>query len=257
MRPLYTSIAVLVAVLAGCANSYEAPVRPVPQFSKLSPELENLTDAKIETYLKANAEPAFPAVLAVAKVGSPEERRYGHVYETTERGDLQILRGEEADGWRKLDGLKAGDRQLISQVQFVNSLLGGSRPTLKDLRDAAALLHASLLLVYMQADDAEDGYNELAMAYWTIVGLFTVPGNSVGYFSVCQGVLVDTRSGFILGTAGGESQREERVLPGAVDIARRRTREQARADAVVHLQVAVPESLRALGDRKAANPANN
>jgi hypothetical protein len=171
------------------------------------------------------------------------------VRERAEGGALQILHGQEADGWRKLTELKVGDKTPISQVQLVNSLLGGSRPTLKDQRDAAALLHAPLLLVYMQTDDAEDGYNELAMAYWTIVGLFTVPGNSVGHFSVCQAVLVDTRSGFILGTAGGESQREERVLPGAVEIARQRTREQARAEAITRLQAAIPESLRTLADR--------
>jgi hypothetical protein len=220
---------VFVIMLSGC-NSYKGLVKPVPRWSTLSPELENLTDAKIETYLRADVRPAFPTVMAVAKVVSdPYSRDAGFALET--------LHSTEAEGWRRMSSLQAsGGSKPISQIQLVNRLLAGDKLSLKSLRDAAALLHAPLLLVYIQDDDAKEGYNGAAIAYWSIVGLFVVPGNDVGHYSVCQGVLVDTRSGFILSTIEGEGHREEHVLAGAVDIARRRTNEAARCEAVMNLQ---------------------
>ena len=225
-------VVVITLLMSGCAASYRGIVRPVPQLAALSPELENLTDARIETYLKANARPVFPSVLAVAKIGS------GH--------KLLILRGEEAEGWQKLASLHDKGAGIISQVHLLGSLLVNGEPSLKQLRDAAARVHAPLLLVYMQTDDAEDGYNDAAMAYWSIVGLFLVPGNTVGRYSVCQAVLVDTRTGTVLATAGGEAQREENVLYGAVDIARKRTAEEAQSEAVSKLQGEVSEALAGL-----------
>ena len=57
-----------------------------------------------------------------------------------------------------------------------------------------------------------------------------------GPHATCQGVLVDTRSGFILATAQGEGLREEHVLPGAVNIARDRVRREAQSEAIAALQ---------------------
>jgi len=93
------------------------------------------------------------------------------------------------------------------------------------------------------------------MAYWTFVGLFTVPGNTVGHCTVCQALLVDTRSGFVLATAEGESLREENCLPGAVDIAGPRVEKEARAEAVRKLQGAVQHSLKGLAARSATPAA--
>ena len=215
-------------LLTGCAGAmYSTVVKPVPKLSLLSPELENLTDDVIETYLTADVRPVFPSVLAVAKVS------VGH------RGELELetIRGQEAEGWRTMPGMEGLiTAPLLKQVQLVSPMLASERATLKSLRDAAALLHAPLLLVYLQQDSSDDGYNSAAMAYWTLVGLFLVPGHTVGHYSTCQAVLIDTRSGFILATAHGESLKEENALPGAVPIAIDRTRKQARAAAIATLQ---------------------
>ncbi|HSW44909.1 MAG TPA: hypothetical protein VLM89_05005 [Phycisphaerae bacterium] len=61
------ALGLLPLACGGCA-SYTSVVRPTPSLSVLSPELKNLTEATIETYLKANATPTFPTVLAVAKL---------------------------------------------------------------------------------------------------------------------------------------------------------------------------------------------
>jgi hypothetical protein len=227
----------------GCAEPYKNIVRPVPKMSLLSPELENLSDFKVETYLTADARPVFPTTLAVAKMGS-SERRYYRSAEDRKNDPVEMLRGVEAEGWRSLPGdLRAGGTRVLEQVQLVSPLVAPTPVTLKGLRDAAALLHAPLLFVYVQDDQSSEGYNDAAMAYWTLVGLFVVPGHTVGHYTVCQGVLVDTRSGFILATAEGEALREENVLPGAVEIASDRVRREAQVAAVVDLQTKFRETL--------------
>jgi len=237
--------AILVLNAAGCA-SYKSLVKPVTTLSVLSPELEDLSDFTIETYLAADARPAFPSTLAVAKVLSPKRARYYRNPDAA-RGQVEILRGDEAQGWRGMVGSwENRDETLIEQVQLISPLIVGDPVNLKSLRDAAALLHAPLLFVYIQDDNSSEGYNSAAMAYWTIVGLFLVPGNTVGHYTVCQGVLVDTRSGFILATTEGEAKREEHVLAGAVEIARDRVRERAQAEAVAALQDNFRETLAGL-----------
>lgn len=247
---LWVMAAVVLSLGSGC-TSYSKVVKPVPKLSVLSPELQNLTDSAIEVYLNEEVSPVFPATLAVAKVGTSYDWSYRYYDSDPSRSRLLVIQGEEAAGWRQMTDLQSDKHgPIISQVQTVSSLLVEERPTLKSLRHAAALVHAPLLLVYTQVDDRNSGYNDAAMAYWTIVGLFVVPGNTVGYYSVCQGLLVDTRSGAILATFQGEGMREEHVLPGAVNIAKRRVAEQAQAQAVGDMQKACRNSLLELADGK-------
>jgi hypothetical protein len=236
-------IGLLVAIAAGLPGcvTYRPVVKPIPRLSELSPELENLTDDRIETYLKADVRPSFPCALAVAKLESAPGG-YG-TRDGRHAPQVEMLRGNEANGWRGLASMPEGKGSLITQVQLVSPLLCGENPSLKSLRDAGALLHAPLLLVYMQDDNSQQGYNDAAMAYWTFVGLFCVPGNTVGHYTVCQAVLIDTRSGFVLATAEGESKDEENVLPGAVEIAAERVSRESRAQAVRELQQHVRDTL--------------
>lgn len=248
-------LAVLPVVLGGCSQPYHAVVKPGVRLSALSPDLQGLTDQAIETYLQAEARPSFPTTVAIARlVAPPGYARFARSDEYAPA--LEVPGGEEAAGWRKLvaDGTQSAPA-IVEQVQFIGTLLAPGRPTLKSLRDAAALLHAPVLLVYMQDDDAQSGYNDLAMAYWTIVGLFCVPGHTVGHYAACQAVLVDTRSGVILATAEGEAKREEHVLPGAVDIASDRTAREAQREAVASLQVHVRAALDAVAARSGARPS--
>jgi hypothetical protein len=209
----------------------------------LSPDLAIFENDKIEIYLAANARPPFPCTLAVAKLVD-SRAEHGHPYGRGASYVLEVISGLEADGWRKLAEKSAGGSpQAINQVQFINPLLGGASPDLKRLRDAAAMLHAPVLLVYVQNDDRQSGYNDAAMAYWTLVGLFVVPGNTVGHYTTCQALLVDTRTGLIYATAEGEAKREENVLPGAVGIATPRVEQRARAEAVAELQANVEQTL--------------
>lgn len=223
----------LLLAAGGCAT-YDGIVRPTPELGVLSPEAKRLTNDDIESYLRASARPAFPTVLAIAKLKQP--RGY-YRSESDRRLTIDRIHGEEADGWKRVTKNHGdGNEAPLQQVHFINSLAVSGEPTLQNLRGAAAKLHAPLLLAYIQEDKSAGGYNSAAMAYWTIVGLFVVPGDTVGHQSVCEGIIVDTRTGAILATVAGEAKREENVLPGAVPIAQRRTREESHSEAVTRFQ---------------------
>lgn len=255
-------VALIVATTGGCSQPYKGVVRPT-KAAALSPEMSSLTEASIEHHLKLNPQVTLPTVLAVAKLESNTSNwnNYGANYYSSNSasGTLAPIQGEEAERWRSLTKLKASlGSPIVEQVQFVSPLVCKANPTLKDLRDAAAMLHAPIMLVYSGADTHAEGVNSAAMAYWTIVGLFLVPGNTVGHFSADYAILVDTQTGGIIATAEGEAKKEENVLYGAVEIARTRTREQADVESLRHLHDNVTAALTALRSPVAdATPEKN
>lgn len=237
--------------MVGCSATYKGVVKPTPKMADLSPEMAALTEAGINEYLNANVKTEFPTVLAVARIRPRWDFR-----DANDRAEVAVISGEEAEGWRKLTQAKGPDgRPFVSQIHLVSPLLVPQGASLKTLRDATALLHAPILLVYSQEDNHEEGYNSAAMAYWTIIGLFLVPGNTVGHYSACAAVLVDTRSNAVLATADGESKKEENVLAGAVEIARSRTQAQSRTEAIAHLQGDFSGTLAALAQSSVASSA--
>lgn len=235
----------LCAAVGGCASTYKGVIKPTPDLKSLSPELETMTDAAIDHLLSTNVEPDFPAVVAVAKLNAGQS--YRGYYARDARLTLEMPSGDETAAWRKAaDAAKVGDRPLVDQVHVVNPLIARQTPSLKELRDSAALLHANMLVVYAQGDSADSGYNSAAIAYWSIIGLFLVPGDTVGHHTACYGLVMDTRTGYILAVLDGDSKKEENVLPGAVQIARRRTESQAQAEALDRLQARFTEALTAI-----------
>jgi len=93
----------------------------------------------------------------------------------------------------------------IEGVQPVSPvLLQGKHASLRKLRSAAAQMKCELLLVYQASSLAVDNYNDAAALYWTFVGLWLVPGNVYEQRTVYQGVLLDTRTGMVLGSATGD-----------------------------------------------------
>lgn len=228
-----SSLLLVLGILGGCGSPYKGVVKPAPKLAALSPELEALSDAGLEEFLKAEARVEFPTNLAIARIGTSASR-FGYA---RDKRSLAMISGDEADGWQKLVArLKQDGKPMISQVHFVNSLLAPDNPNLKQLRDAAAMLRAPLLLVYMQDNNYSQGPNSAAMAYWTIIGLFLVPGNTVGQHSACAGVIVETRTGVVLAVVHGDAKREENVLAGAVEIAGDRVCQQSQNEAIARLQ---------------------
>jgi hypothetical protein len=128
----------------------------------------------------------FPAVLAVARVGSSEkDRKRGWNLSAPDPETTDIIENE-------LKGLDA-----ISRIEPLLSF-NKNTPTLAELKRMAAAVGADLLFVYTDDSVVEGYFNALGWGYFTGIGLFCIPGNSVQATAATQGLLLDVKSGFPL-----------------------------------------------------------
>ena len=204
----------LVAICGGCAQHFalatpNAAIRRTGLIgdSKQARRLEKaMTDGEIADLLNVDVRAKLPTSLAVAKLSS-------HCSGYQPR--LERITADELAAWQKI----ASAQPELRGVQPVSNLsldgtLRADTLTLRSLRVAAARLHCELLLVYMQADSSVDNFNDAAGLYWTVVGLWLAPGNVVEHRTVMQAIVVDCRTGMILGTATGDCHME-RITPAA------------------------------------------
>lgn len=218
---------VLFLAISGCEshNKMSGPVTFVGSGLINDPQQvtlleKSMTDADIVALLEAGVKAKLPTRLAVAGL---ESYRYS----------VKTIDADELAQWEKtLTG-----NTLIVGIQPVSSLvIGGERANLHALRVAAARMGCELLLVYLQSDNYIDNYNSAAALYWTFVGLWLVPGNVYEHRTVVQAVLVDSRTGAILGTATGDCHLK-RPCPAAYgDAMRDKLAKEAQPKAMADLQ---------------------
>jgi hypothetical protein len=129
----------------------------------------------------------FPTALAVARVGtSDRERMSGWTLSAPDPETTELIEEELKD-------LKA-----ISGVEPLLTF-SSSEPSLAALKRMAAAVGADLLFVYTDETVVEGYFNPFGWGYFTGVGLFCIPGNTVQATGAVQGVLIDVKSGFPLG----------------------------------------------------------
>ena len=232
MKQAIVVLAVASTVLGGCA-SHVPMMEPVADMLGAgvvddpgqARRLEKaMTDRDIADLLDVNVRAKLPTSIAVAKL-----RSHCSGYQPY----LDRLDAEELMAWEKaVEG-----HAMIRGVHPVSSLAHTrDKPTIHTLRVAAARMNCELLLVYLQSDSTVDNYNDAAVLYWTILGLWTVPGNVMEHKTVAQAVLVDSRTGVILGTATGDAHLK-RTYPAAFEDQRRTELErQAPTEALADLQ---------------------
>jgi hypothetical protein len=163
---------------------------------------KSLTDTDIAALLDVDVQAKLPTSLAIARLASPCPWC---------PAGLAPIDGAELQQWQKT----LAGQQHIRGLQPISELATGTgTPNLHDLRVAAAKMNCELLLVYLQADSSVDNYNNASVAYWTILGLWVSPGNTLEQKTTAQAVLVDCRTGMLLGTATG-SCRLSRSYPAA------------------------------------------
>lgn len=202
MKVLISVAVAGAAILGGCASS-EPLLRPETSLARLAMfddanqarNLEKaLTDPEIAILLDADIKAKLPTSIAVAKVTCHYAGDSAH---------LDTIGTEELAGWAKA----AAKQPLIKGVHPVSALSHASESVnIASLRRSAARMGCELLLVYLRADSGVDNYNDAAILYWTFAGLWLVPGNTYEHQTLMEAVLVDCRTGAILGTATGESK---------------------------------------------------
>lgn len=235
MRHWILPVIALAGLLGGCASHHRLAVPTAnlleiglindpQQVSRLE---KALTDKDIANLLDVDVRAKLPSAVAVAKLDS-----YCNGYQPY----LARIDAEELIGWEKA----FGDQDLISGAHPVSHLVhGDSKPTLHSLRSAAAKMNCELLLVYLQADSTVDNFNDAAVLYWTILGLWVVPGDELQHQTVMQAILVDCRTGMILGTATGDG-RDKKLCPAAfVGIRKAQMAREVGAEALADLQTGV------------------
>ena len=210
-------LSLLAAV--GCAPNYRGVSYPHPNLGTLSPKLANVASTPLPS-LPPSLHVKWPVTIAVAKVRVP-------FYEFAEAvnniprpaiAEMEAASINEKQQWCKLAGIKdkAGDL-LVREVRFIEPGTLSGVPTLQKLRSSAKALHSDLLLVYIQQDSTDDGLNENASAYWTLVGMLVAPGHTVGASCTSQGALVDVATGLPLAASESHSWREEKIPETGVE----------------------------------------
>lgn len=154
-----------------------------------------LTDKDIAMLLDAKVQAKLPTHVAVAKLQCPPIDS-GHYYRNGSGQLVTVPAGElDAIGKAIVDAVDIKGVRVVSELSEVDP-----RGLLHGLRVSSARMNCELLLVYLQMDAAVDNYNDAAALYWTVIGLWTVPGNTYDRRTIMQAVLFDCRTGMILGT---------------------------------------------------------
>jgi hypothetical protein len=168
-----------------------------------------ITDKDIARLLDADVRAKLPTKLAITKV-SPS--RYGC--------SPLAIDADELNRWEDIVYLQSGLEGVLPICGIAFEQGNSQYVTLRDLRNAAANMGCELLMVYGQDDSSVENYNDAAALYWTFVGLWTVPGNVLEHRTVMQAILVDVRTGKVLGTATGDAHLKKTTAAAYASAAR-------------------------------------
>lgn len=234
------------AAATGCATHHRmaaprtfAASGLVREPKKITAIERSMTDTDIANLLDADVRAKLPTGLAVA----------GFSDRCTSFQGLKTIAGDELAGWEAV----AKDQAFLRGVHPVSVLMTERRDvSLQELRSAAANMNCELLLVYLESDDWVENYNDAAALYWTLVGLWLVPGNVYEHRTVYQSILVDSRTGLILGTATGDSHKKRRSPAAYGRIQRDKLARETPREAISDLQTASRKLLRDVVESAAA-----
>jgi hypothetical protein len=215
------SIIVCFAVV-GCASTYATPGAPA-DFKALGVSRASQTDTSINETLAKKPLAAFPCGIAAVRIQAPNYHADGT--ETFGTGNYCVVTTRDIEDIKDFE--KLGKLPMVSGIAPINRLLLPQQLNSDlELRQAAASLHADVLLIYTidTSFQVEDH-----LAPMTVVTLGTA-----------SAVLVDTRNGYLYGYSEA-SEHGVQLTNGwmtseAVNDARKRTESKAFAKLVDGLQ---------------------
>jgi hypothetical protein len=182
---------------------------------------ERQTDSMIKETLAKRPLAEFPTGLAMARIQAP-----GYQSKTTEgygRGAYSVIITRDIE--------KEEQIKRLEKLPMVNGIAPISRLLLpqdlssdRELRRAAADLHADVLLVYTLDTNF---YDEDLAAPLTLITLGASPNRHISVVTTASAVLMDTRNGYVYGTAAATERHNELAnawgSEAAVDRSRRDT----------------------------------
>lgn len=198
----------LVLTLTGCSSYAVAPRgADMSLFGMVDEETRaEQTDWSVRDALALEPLARFPSAIAVARVqsGSVGSRSHGVSYG---RGAYTVVttRTVESDA----DFARIATLDQVTGVAPMNRLVLASDPrTDKELRTAAARLHADLLLIYTFDTAVFSGDSDSPL---DVVTLGFLPGKEARVVTTASAVLMGTHNGYIYGTAEATSETTHRA----------------------------------------------
>ncbi|HWE94575.1 MAG TPA: hypothetical protein VG269_11480 [Tepidisphaeraceae bacterium] len=235
---------VLCSLLTGCAASYATPGRPA-DFKALGVSRESLTDSSINSTLARQPLATFPTGIAAVRIQAP-----GYQSETAKgfgTGSYCVIttRDVETDAdWDRLAKMP-----MVTGVAPINRLLLPERlNTDLELRQAAASLHADVVLIYTIDTSFQVKDHLLPL---TVITLGLSPNQTAQVLTTASAVLMDTRNGYLYGyaeaTEKGVQLASGWTSEAAVDAARRRTESKAFEKLVGQVENTWPQVVKNFG----------
>jgi hypothetical protein len=199
---LIAAMLVIVGCLGGCA-AYTAPGRGADLAAVGAPRAAELgpgTDASIRQSFDKRPLATFPASVAVARVQTPGYRSY--TADSFGKGRFSIVTTRDIEKPEQIERLSRLPR--LSGIAPLNRLLiSGPLDSNLPLRQAAADLHAQMLLIYTL--DTKFTTEDKALPF-SVISLGLSPNEQVRVTTTASAVLMDTRNGYVYGLAEGTEQ---------------------------------------------------
>jgi hypothetical protein len=224
---------VVCLAAAGCMSTYAAPGAPA-DFKALGVSRASLTDSSINQTLDKKPLATFPCGIAAVRIQAPGYHADGT--DTFGTGNYCVVTTRDIEN--AADFQKLGQLPMVTGIAPVNRLLLPQQlNTDLELRQAAASLHADMLLIYTidTSFQVEDH-----LAPMTVVTLGLSPNMTAQVVTTASAVLLDTRNGYLYGYSEA-SEHGIQLTNGwmthqAVNDARKRTEGKAFAKLVDGLQ---------------------
>lgn len=229
-RGLHVSVAAMALVtigLAGGCASYTTPGRgaDLAQVGATEQARKSLTDPSLREMLEKKPLATFPTGIAIARIQAPQYSSPTTSGWGTGQYSVVLTRDVEKDE----HFARFAKLPLVSGIAPMSRLL--LPPTLQNdlqLRQAAAKLHADMLLIY--TFDTTFSKNQLAQPL-NVVTLGLSPTKTIRVTTTASAILMDTRNGYLYGMAEGTATRSKLtnawMTSDAIDDARRKNEEEA------------------------------
>ena len=221
---LRASLAALV-FLGGCAQSYIVPGAKA--------DLQAFAPVSVQEGFAAKPSAPFPAAIALVRVQGPTYTNFHLGPSGVPVGDrYSVVTTREVEDDAQFDRL--AKLPQVDGVTGLNRMLLPEHPgSEKDLREAAARLHADLMLIYT-FDTAF--FNVDQARPLTAISLGFLPTRKIAVSTTASALLVDTRTGYVYSTYESTKRSDTRASvwasEDAADQARRDNERAAFADMV-------------------------
>ena len=231
---LFTTIA-CCGLLTGCAHYATPGAAADMRVFGLGRDMQ--TDASVANALAKRPLAKLPTAIAVVRVQAS-----GYQSETAQgwgRGAYSIITQRDIDNMdAKLDELRQKMPMVTGLAPINRLLLSEDLRSDLELRQAAAALHADMLLIYTL--DTVFHVQDVA-APVTVITLGLSPNQVAHVSSTASAVIIDTRNGYVYGIAEA-TETQNQLASGwtseaAVDQTRRRVESNAFAKLVDNLQL--------------------